>query len=69
MSIEQIAIQRQADVAKAGFTSNAAIAASGDLAQASMVRSFSSAMWGFFFSMVALIAFTIYLKSGSKPKA
>lgn len=59
--VEVVALEQQADVAQAGFASNVAIAASGDLAQASMTKSFANAIWGIGFLIVALLAFRMYL--------
>lgn len=51
---ENHAIDGMVDVAQAGYAANVAIAASGDAAQASMTKSFATAIWGIGFIMVAM---------------
>lgn len=58
---EVVALEQQAEVAKAGFVANAAIAASGDLAQASMVKSFKDAIWGIGFIIAGMVALMLYM--------
>ncbi len=57
---------RARDMVVAGFASNAAIAASGDAAQASMVRSFTSAVWALALVAVSIAVVVVVLTFGGK---
>jgi cbb3-type cytochrome oxidase subunit 3 len=57
---------RQADMAEKAFAGMVAIAASGDAAQASMVRSFTNTAWAIAVAFVALAVIVFMLKGGGK---
>lgn len=60
---EERAVGSLEHVAAAGFAANASIAASGDMAQASMVRSFSSAIWAIMGTIAVVVVAFVYLST------
>lgn len=60
---EERSLDTVKDVAEAGFAANVAIAISGDASQASMAKSYSSAIWALAIVIVGAIVLTVMLSN------